>query len=592
MSFIPPLTMALLAALASAAVEPFIPADAGGPVTILSPLPDSAVAAGEPLEISLLLDGLDGLEHRLFLDGDDVTARAEITGEYVFWLSGEAAAGPYQAMFLALDGGDTVHAERWTFTVAEPDTQRLAEPHPAGGLPPLPLEVSVTAGAQYGRCGQDTAGLGLTYPVGAWPAAEFSVSGPLAGGMLSAYAGYDPSYDRAPHGLAQWSAAGFDLVLGEFYPDISELAFSGVTPLGGLLELRRAGLEIALTACRTQAADTGLQSFAQFLYGGQARAALWDSLRLSAGWLGGFDDPSSLPDSVRWKRSVFVYTDTLFGLADSIVSVDSLHPGRNRILWLGAEYAPSRLSLRAEAARSVLLPDSGGAAAGLAFTLSSRFRLGAHRIELGYSSLGDRYQSFGNPYAEPSRNELWLRHQSELGGGLSAELEGAAYEVAADSADGISRRVGAAIGFAGGALRSSSVRIDYQARPYAAYLTQSRSVSLAASVAAGPCRISPSYAYTSSSSDRLTQSHTAAVEIAFPPGRPLGVRLGVQYYQLRDNAGSADQDRMAPYFKCSWRVDPSSTVDFWARHIAKSDRIDPARSYRQSVLALQATRRF
>lgn len=587
------LAAAALLCVPASAQEP--PEETGGsPVVILAPLPDSAAPGGEPLEISLLLEGLSGLELRLSLDGEDITPRAEITGEYVFCLVDPAPApGPHTIAFAALDGADTVAFETWPCTVAEaPAPDSFGDMLPDTTVPPAPFFLSVSAGAQYGDCRQDTAGLGLSYPVGAYPEIEVSSSGPLAGGSFNGYASYDPSYDRAPHGLLQAGVDGFELSLGEFYPDVSELAFSGVTPLGGVAAYRWPRAMLGLVACRTQGADTGFQAFSQYLYGGQSAAEPFDSLRLTAGYLQGFDRPSSLPDSVRFRRSVFVYTDTVLGLADSVVTVDTIHPGRNRVAWGSARYAWPLLAVGAECAAASFLPDTGGTVTDLAYSLSAGLRLGRHGVEASLTSFGDRFQSFGNPYAEPSRDEFSLRQESRWGPRLSTTLDGALYTVASDSADGVSRRLGAGLTLTAGALRAACLRCEYGARPNTAYLSQTRTVSLSGAVAAGPVRLSPSYAYSSASSDRLCQSHSAALDLAVTAGTRVRLKPGVQYYQVRDDHGTSDQDKTTLQFGFGWEPAARATIELTARHIAKHDRIDATKSYRQSLISALLTVNF
>lgn len=565
------------------------------PITILSPLPDSTAPADQPLEISMLLEGFSGLDLRLLLDSADVTAGAELSSEYVFCLVDSAlAAGQHTVSLFALSGADTVFATAWRFAIAaaaaEPGLS--ADLFPEEELPAVPFDVSASVGAQYGMCGQDTAGLGLSYPIGAYPTAELYAAGPVAGGTFNGYASIDPSYDRYPHGLLQLSTSGLDLSLGEFYPAISELAFSGVTPLGALLAYQWPRAKLELTGCRTQSADTGFQTFAQYLYGGQAACDPFDSLRVFAGYLGGFDRASSLPDSVRYQRSVFVYTDTLMGITDSLVTIDSLHTGRNRILWCGAEYAWPRLAVRAEYASSSFLPDTGGTVSDRAGSLSARLRSGGHGAEIGFTSFGGGFRSFGNPYVESSKDELSFRQESRWDGRLSTTVDGAVYTVASDSADGLSHRIGIGLSLASGRLSSSGIRVDYSARPYTAYLTQTRTVTFSATVAAGLVRVSPSYAYSSSSSDRLSQSHTAALELWSRIGKKVQLKLGAQHYRIRDDQGASDQDKSMPYAKLRWDAGRKNSFDLAAKYISKNDRIDPAKSYRQFLFSGQCTRRF
>jgi hypothetical protein len=569
--------------------------DSGQPVTILSPLPDSSVDPGGPLEISLLLEGFSGLDLMLLLDSADVTARAELSSEYVFCLVDSAlAAGPHVVSFFALSRSDTVFSKSWQFAMAPAAAEPELPPDllPTEDSPTIPFNLAATVGTQYGRCSQDTAGLGLSYPAGTYPAAELNASGPLGNGSFNGYLSFDPSYDRYPHGLLQLNAGGLDVSVGEFYPALSELAFSGVSPLGGLVAYQFTRVKLELTGCRTQSADTGFQTFAQYLYGGQVAYDPVDSLRVFAGYLGGFDRAASLPDSVRYKRTLFVYTDTLLGFTDSLLTVDSLHPGSNRILLAGAGYGTRHGAVRAEYAASSFLPDTGGTISDRAVSLSLRVRFSGHGAEIGFASFGDQFKSFGNPYAEASKDEFSVRQESRWSSRISTTVDGAVYQVASDSADGYCHRFGAGLWFGAGRLSSLGVRLDYSSRPYTAYLSQTRTASLTASVAAGPVRISPSYTYSSSSSDRLTQSHNISLELWSRIRAAVQLKLGAQYYQLRDNRNASDQDKTMPYAKLTWDAGRNSCFDFTVKYIAKNDRIDPGKSYRQTLLSGEFTRHF
>jgi hypothetical protein len=212
------------AAAAAVAQAPPDTLDGGQPVTILSPLPDSAVGPDGPLEISLLLEGFSGLALRLSLDSADITVRVEVTSDYLFCLLDSLpGAGTHRVTLLALSGADTVFARSWGFSIVPragaADTGAI---FPELGRPAVfPFEAAASLGLQYSSCDQDTAGLGLSTPAGFYPRGDVSISGSAAGGLYNGFLSYDPAYDRSPHGLFQYDAARLRLSLGEFYPELS-----------------------------------------------------------------------------------------------------------------------------------------------------------------------------------------------------------------------------------------------------------------------------------------------------------------------------------------------------------------------------------
>jgi hypothetical protein len=265
-------------------------------LSILSPLPDSTVPGDEPLEVSVILSGAESLSVFLLVDGVDVTDKAEIAGDYVFYLSPKPLpAGNHRIFVIGLLNGDTLLSENWSFVTSLTLPPRLAEP--------LPWELTVNLGWQFSSCHQDTTGLSLSTPVGHYPSGGVSFNGQLWGVLAQGDLSYDRTYDPHPHGLVQFSRPGLDLSLGEFMPGFSSLAFANALPLGLLGRLGLGLLSLDFTACRTASADTALSSFAQYLYGGRASFCLEDSLQIGLGYLQGYDQPSSLPDSVRYRTT-------------------------------------------------------------------------------------------------------------------------------------------------------------------------------------------------------------------------------------------------------------------------------------------------
>jgi len=294
--------LALLAAIAVAQEDSVaFQADEGfEPVVVLSPLPDSAVSGDEPLEVSVLLAGTLDMVVKLYLDSADITPASEVSGEYLFFLSpAPLTAGPHALAVYGLVQQDTVLTRRWSFAVLPAE----AGPEPEA----LPWDASVGLGWQYADCSRDTAGLGLSYQIGHHPSAEASFSGSLWGGYVNGFLSYDPGYDRSPHGVAQLAREGLELSLGEFYPEFSDLTFSGASPLGLLGRFNSGRVAVDLVACRTAAADTAYCTFDQYLSGGQVRCFVWDSLSAAAGYLQGYDQASSLPDSIRYRTTSVVY---------------------------------------------------------------------------------------------------------------------------------------------------------------------------------------------------------------------------------------------------------------------------------------------
>ncbi|MBI4727126.1 hypothetical protein HY768_07885 [candidate division TA06 bacterium] len=557
-----------------------IPAGEGfDPITILSPLRDSLLPQDEPLEISLLLSDLQDYSLVLLLDGTDITVKAQITGDYLYYLSDFAPQpGPHQIRLTALSGPDTVFSHGWMFYA--PAT--LSVPEEA-----LPWEFWAGMGWQYSDCSADTAGLGLSYPVGFLPKAELSLSGQLGRGNLSGNLSYDPAYDKDLHGQLQFSQPQWELWLGEFYPRFSELAFSGLSPLGGSGTYKNGRLKVDLLACRSQPADTGYQTFAQYIYGGQSYLELRDSLVFSAGYFAGYDDPSSLPDSVRYKASAYVYTDDLLGISDAIISVDTLHPGRNRLLLLSLSSSFKNLALSGEYIRTRLIPDTGKTVYDQGYSADVKLRREKHLWEASYTSLGQYFYSFGNPYAEAAKNELALAQESNWSKILSTQAYASAYKIYTDSAAGNSYKAGASLRLSGlGPDRwfsGLSLNVDYNLRPYTGYLYQSRSLGASLSLKWKKLRASPLYSYSASQSDRLTRSHSANLDLNFTAGRAWQINSGYQYYQLQDDLNSVDQLKHTGYLKSAISLGARLSLELGVKQINKTDRLDQSKSYRQRL---------
>lgn len=578
----------LLLAAPSWGQEPYS-ADGPGPcaAVVLSPLPDSAVSGDEPLEVSVLLEGAAGLSIKLYIDSIDVSSRADITEDYVFYLSDEPpGAGLHALSLLGVLDGDTLLLESWSF-MGSPAASGIT----AGGG--LPWEASVGLGWQHGWCDRDTSGLGLSTPIGHQPSGEAFFSGQLWGGFVQGNVSYDLSYDSHPHGLLQASLPGLELSLGEFDPGLSSLAFANALPLGLLARKPLGPVTLDLTACRTASADTTLSSFAQYLYGGRVGIELKDSLFLGMGYLQGHDQASSLPDSVRYRTSTLVLADTIFGLTDTLIYVDSLHPAGNRIGWLSVSKAFGPYVIGLEAAGTRTTSDCGEQSNGLGYLARASRFTPACEFSLAYSSTDAGFRSFGSPYLETSKNEVECQIQAGWPGKARSMVQGSVYKVFTDSAPGLSWRFGAGWSLRAGAFSNLSLGFDYSIRPYRDYLSQSRGFNAGLGFSALGFGFNGSYGYNSSSSPGTTQSHNVSAEASRPLYRRLAsVSLGHQYYQTRDASGSSDRDKHSLTAAVSGELTSSLTYRLQARRISQADRIEPGQSYRQSLAAAGLSWRF
>ena len=570
--------------------EPSYPGNDDGfrPFIILSPLPDSLIPSGEPLEISLLLEESAGLNVHLLLDGADITPQAQVTKDYLFYLSPEPPRpGIHKIAVLFTSGSDTILTDSWAFRAAAADTATAEQFK-------IPWDVSLTAGFFYSGCDRDTAGLALSYPVGQHASGDLNISGQFGGGFMNSYLSYDPAYDKDPHGLLQYDHFSFGLSLGEFYPELSSLVFSGASPLGALAFWQDQKTEVMGTACRTQPADTLFQTYAQYLYGGQLKRSLADSLRLSGGYLYGYDQPGSLPDSVRFRSSTYIYDDTLTGFSDTLVTIDTLLSGNNRLYWFALKWSPGRIDIRTEYASSGFLPDSAAGYIGdRSYLLGIKKRLGRHSLDLQYISWGQNFKSFGNPYLETAKDELLWTADLRWLGNWSSRMDGSVYKVYTDSTNGSSFKAGGGVNYSRGWLTSASLRMDYNRRPYLAYLYQNRSLSLAAVSRLGIFSVISSYSYSSSSGISLTQSHNGLLGISRSLLKDrLYVQISGQYYNVYDSYGFTDQARTTAELRTSWQASPHIGLIFYCRGIENDDRVDPARNYRQGMASLSASYRF
>jgi len=557
-----------------------LPGDGLDYITILSPLPDSSLPRDEPLEISLLLSDLQDCSLTLLLDGTDITARAQITADYLYYLSDFAPGpGPHHVILTALSRADTVFSRSWMFYVpASPAVPELT----------LPWVFWTGLGAQYSDCSIDTAGLGLSCPVGFLPRAELSLSGMLGRVDLSGNLSYDPSYDQGLHGQVQFLHPRWEFHLGEFYPWLSELAFSGLSPAGGAGTYRNGRLTIDLLACRSQPADTGYRTFAQYIYGGQGSLKLGGNLLFSAGYFSGSDDPASLPDSVRYRTTSYVYADSLLGISDTIISVDTLVPGQNRLMLLSLSCPFKGLLLSGELIRTILMPDTGQTVYGQGYTSGIRFNRDRHTWKAGYTSLGQYFHSFGNPFAETAKNELALSQESDWNDRLGTQVYASAYKVLTDSADGNSYKAGASLRLACPEpdrwFSGFSLCFDYNLRPYTGYVYQSHSLGTGLSMKWKLLLVSPFYSYSSSLSDRLTRSHSAGLDVSFAASRSWQINSGYQYHRLSDDLGATNQRKHTGYLKNTLKLGARHTLELGFKQINKTDILDPSKSYRQRLI--------
>ncbi|MBU1355194.1 MAG: hypothetical protein KJ620_01355 [Candidatus Edwardsbacteria bacterium] len=558
------------------------------PFTILAPLPDSVIPSGEALEISLLLEETSGMDIHLLLDGEDITTQTQITKDYLFYLSPEPPTpGPHRITVLFTSLADTVFKNSWDFKAAALDTV------PIGPIK-IPLDISLTAGMFYSQCNKDTAGLSLSYPIGWHPSGDVNLSGQLDGGFFNSYLSYDPAYDKYLHGLLQFENSSFGLSAGEFYPELSTLVFSGTSPLGLLATWQNKKTSILGTACRTQPADTLFQTYAQYLYGGRIKRSLADSLWLSGGYLYGYDQPGSLPDSVRFRSSTYIYNDTLTGFSDTLITVDTLLSGKNRLSWFSLEWTISGARFRSEYAGSGFLPDSSaGYINDHSYLLGVKKGMGRHWLNLEYISWGQNFKSFGNPYLETAKNELLGTADLRFPGSLSARLDGSVYKIFTDSASGSSFKLGGGMNYAWGRLTSASLRLDYNYRPYITYLYQNRSLSLSTVTKLMSLSVISSYSYSSSSGISLTQSHNGMLGISrYLMADRLYIQASGQHYQVFDSYGLTDQARTTAQLRASWQASIHTGIIFDCRNILHRDRVTPDKNYRQQLASLSVSYRF
>lgn len=546
------------------------------------------VSSTEPLEISLLWDGGEYLKAHLFLDNFDITSQAKITHDYIFYLPAEPSApGAHRITLLLTSGPDTVLSDSWTFNVSP---KKIIPEKPVK----MPLDVSVTAGAYCSQCDKDTSGHGLSYPIGWKPSGEVAVSGQLSGGFLNSYLSYDPVYDDNPHGLLQYDHFSFGLSLGEFYPELSSLAFSGASPLGGLVAWQGKKISATGIACRTQPADTLFQTYAQYLFGGQLKSFLTDSLWFSAGYLYGYDQPGSLPDSVRFRSATYIYNDTLTGFSDTLITIDSLISGKNRLNWLSMEWRPNGMRIRSDYALSGFMPDSSsGYIRDHSYLWGIRKYLGLHFLDLQYISWGQNYKSFGNPYLETAKNEFLWTAEIKRHAKLSVRLDGSVYKVFTDSANGNSLKTGGGMYYGRGNLTSAAVRLDYNRRPYLLYLYQNRNLSFSAVAKLGIFSCIASYSYSINSGSIQTRSHNSLLGLSryFIDDR-LFIQISGQYYSVHDNNGLTDQARTTIESRVSWQISPKVNFILNCRGIENKDTIDPSKNYHQGAATVSASYRF
>lgn len=561
-------------------LEPYLP------LVILSPLPDSSIEVDQPLDISLLLEGTAGLELRLYLDSLDITPQAQVTDEYLFYLSPvPPSPGRHSLKIILLSQSDTVITHHWSFSVPAPEAVSLSSDPP--------LELSVEGGLYFSHCSRDTAGLGLASPAGWHPLGSSYLSAGFWSGRLFSHISFDPAYDRSPHGLAQFQRDVWELSLGEFYPDFSLLAFSGPSPLGMMATRRSGTMRVQGAAGRTQKADTLFQAYEQYLYGGQVDLGPCRSFSISSGFLCGWDRPGSLPDSVRFPTSTFIYDDTLTGLVDTLTTLDTLPSGSNRLWWLGGEYAPGKWHCRTAAAWSGFRPDlSGSYLSDRSFLFGLGRQAGRHYMDIRYFSWGEHYKSFGNPYLEAAKNELlWsLRSCWSV---ASSQADGSLYRVFTDSSDGNSFRAGGALNLASSDRPSLNVRADYYYRPYRWHLVTSRSLSLGAAGRAGPWAWQASLGLSSNSGVSSGQSRNARLALSRRMMRDrLSMQASTAYYWTGWDSGLSSQDLISADLTFGLQLSDQTAIRLALRQLSQWDRVDSLKDYHQQTAVLSFSRRW
>lgn len=563
-------------------------------IEILSPGPDSSVPGDQPLEISLLTEESLELSYRLYLDSVEITADCQMAPGYIFYLSAAPwPQGSHRLKVMGIWNGDTLLSRDWSFTIVPPQ-----EPWSGIEKEALPAlndslwEAAISLGGQYASCSRDTAGLGLIYHLGLLPAGEINLYGPFLGGSLNGNLNYDPSYDRLPHGLMQFSGRHWEISLGEFLPEISQLAFSQSLPLGIYGRRHHGRTLLDLAACRTVSSDTMVKTFAQYLLGGRFGIS-FSQFSFGLGGLGGFDHPGSLPDSVRLQTTTTVYTDTIFGLSDTLVTADTLHPLRNSTLWLWSQGKWRHFDFSLELARSLTVSDTGKDLWGNGLFISCGSQKLGLPFLLSYSYTAVGFRSFGNPFLETGKGQLTAKMDWEglPGLGLTAELS--LYRLWSDASPATGYGITLGLSHRPKNNFEKVLRLQIGHRPYKGYNYELRSLSAMISGSALGFRASLNYSFSQSAATRTSRTHNLGLDLS-PKffSRLLSPTLNCLYSHAQSLEDGSSQERYNLGCLFSGDISPHLFYNFQARMIMSLNSSDNLPSYQQTVWQLKAGYRF
>lgn len=564
-------------------------------LVILSPPPDSLVSGDEPLEISLLIEAGAGLGYRINIDSLDITDDCEIASDYIFYLSARPwPAGRHQLRIVGFLNGDTLLSHVLSFTIAPPQ-------EPLGKAFPIDTtemsgdslwEGSVSLGWQYATCSQDTSGLGLIFPAEFLALGEISLYGPLWGGTVNGNLSYDPSYDRLPHGLMQFSESRLEISLGEFIPEMSPLVFYQSLPLGISGRWHNERLILDLAACRTVSSDTIVKTFSQYLIGGRVGLA-FSHLSFGCGGIRSFDDPGSLPDSVRYQTTVTVYNDTLFGLSDTLITGDTLHPLENSTYWLWSQGRWHGCDLSLEIARSLTASDTGKDFLGNGFLFSVGLNNQRLPLLVSGSHTTSGFRSFGNPFLEAGKSQLTARVGWNRPARFSLAVEGSLYRLWLDASSPTGYGVTLSWNHRPGKPFGHSLRLDLGHRPYQGYSYDLRSLSASLFGSALGFKSSWNYTFFQSASTRDSRTHNIGWELSRDLlGRFLSLALNYLYSHNQTLDDGSKQERRHLGLRLAGDASARLFYSFQIRLIGNNNSSAEIPSYQQTVWQMRMGYRF
>jgi hypothetical protein len=495
------------------------------------------------------------------LDGQDLTAQAEIRPDYLFYLPAlPLRPGRHEFHVRSFD----VREEKEILLSYSFEILRFR----AGRG--LPLHGTASLGLQRAKADRDTAGLSLTYPVGTSPRGDIDLFGELWGTSYSSWVSYDRTYGTRPLFSTEISSRHLHLEFGDIYPTFSDLTLDAVASLGLDGSYTIGPAAVRALAVRLEGPDTLIGQYSRYLTGGHLQ---WNRGRvgLSGLYLHGFDDVGSL---IRARRIAPPVRDDVFEAGLSLL----LSGGAK----LEAEYAwgyydddlqTSPGAVQAQAYRVALSPK----------------RPGLLRWQLEYRNLDGAYQSLGAPYLERGQKGTDLFIETSIPGAFLGRITLGAFH----QPDGWAGRQSVNLSYSfrnGSSVYASG---DRSKRPYSADILSTLAGTIGGNLKTPWFSLTVSGGGSSSEYTYTTSSHNYALSAEIPLLRDIIVlKPGFQQYETRNTEGTVAETQRTPAIGLSLWPGSANALEFSFQYIDRQDDVSPSRNVIETVATLSHSRSF